>query len=132
MLPPRSASAHARSIPGMRGRGAADEDVDAFVQEADEDAVENDDWDTLGGGRMAASHGPPVDIYRRYEAYNTLCCCRMRAANFIRHLTLFYCRSANVAGTDLGAIRGGTSGKPIAAQMRMAPLTACAIFSFNF
>jgi tetratricopeptide (TPR) repeat protein len=66
MLPPRSSSAHARGMTGVRGRGAADEDVDAFVQEADEDAVDNDDWDTLGGGRIAASHGPPVDIYRRY------------------------------------------------------------------
>jgi len=53
---------------GLRGRGVVDEDLDAFVQEADEDAVDNDDWDTLGGGRMAASRGPPVDIYRRYDA----------------------------------------------------------------
>jgi hypothetical protein len=68
MLPQRSTSAHARVTSGMRGRAAADEDVDAFVQEADEDAVENDDWDNLGGGRMAASRGPPVDIYRRYDA----------------------------------------------------------------
>jgi hypothetical protein len=132
MLPPRSASAHARSIPGMRGRGAADEDVDAFVQEADEDAVENDDWDILGGGRIAASRGPPVDIYRRYDACNTLCFCRMRAASFYRHLMLFHGRSANVAGTDLGAIRGSTSGKPVAAQMRMASPTDCAIFSLTF
>jgi tetratricopeptide (TPR) repeat protein len=68
MLPPRSTSAHARSMAGLRGRGVVDEDLDAFVQEADEDAVDNDDWDTLGGGRMAASRGPPVDIYRRYDA----------------------------------------------------------------
>ena len=52
---------------GIRGRGVVDEDVDAFVQEADEDAVDNDDWDTLGGASMAASRGPPVDIYRRYD-----------------------------------------------------------------
>jgi len=72
MLPPRSSSASASSMQGLRGRGAGDynDDVDAFVQEADEDAVGNDDWDTLGGGRdprMAASRGPPVDIYRRYN-----------------------------------------------------------------
>ena len=70
ILPQRSSSAHAhaRGMTGMRGRGAADEDVDAFVQEADDDAVDNDDWDTLGGGRMGASRGPPVDIYRRCGA----------------------------------------------------------------
>jgi hypothetical protein len=65
MLPPRSSSAHAKSAVVVRGRGAIDEDVDAFVQEADDDAVDNDDWDTMGGSRLSASHGPPVDIYRR-------------------------------------------------------------------
>jgi hypothetical protein len=68
MLPPRAASAHARGFTGTRGRSAADEDIDTFVQEADDDAVDNDDWDTLGGGKMAASRGPPLDIYRRYCA----------------------------------------------------------------
>ncbi len=57
-----------KNLAGMRGRGAVDDDVDAFVQEADEDANENDDWDNLGVGRMSASRGPPVDIYRRYDS----------------------------------------------------------------
>jgi tetratricopeptide (TPR) repeat protein len=77
MLPPRAASAHARGFTGTRGRSAADEDIDAFVQEADDDAVDNDDWDTLGGGKMAASRGPPLDIYRRYCALGSCACCDM-------------------------------------------------------
>ena len=41
-------------------------------------------------------------------------------------LTSPNCRGANLAGTDLGAIRGSASGKPAAAQMRMHPSTSCA------
>jgi tetratricopeptide (TPR) repeat protein len=119
-MPPRSSSASARStsMSGFRGRGAGDDDVDAFVQEADEDAVGNDDWDTLGGARMAASRAPPVDMYRRYSAPLPSHC---NVDNDVRRLIPPCCSAANVAGTDLGAIKGSGSGKPAAAQMRTAP-----------